>query len=76
MVALGRGSPTVAPLRVRVVRSAMVEGGGDLLRRPTEVTAAPPAMLRYGFPTEGDQQVILHLYFQQMYLSEILLYID
>ena len=32
--------------------------------------------LRYGFPTEGDQQVILHLYFHQMYLSEILLYID
>ena len=32
--------------------------------------------LRYGFPTEGDQQVVLHLYFRQMYLSEILLYID
>ena len=32
--------------------------------------------LRYGFPTEGDQQVVLHLYFQQMYLSEIMLYID
>ena len=42
--ALGRGSPTVAPLRVEVVRSDMVERGGDLLRRPTEATPAPPAM--------------------------------
>ena len=48
--ALGRGSPTVAPLRVRVVRSVMVEGGGDLLRRPTEITPAPPAMHRCGEP--------------------------
>ena len=45
-VALGRGSPTVAPLRVGVVRSLMVEGGGDLLRRPAEVTQAPPAVGR------------------------------
>ena len=44
--ALGRGSPAVAPLRVRVAHSAMVERGGDLLRRPTEVTPAPPAMGR------------------------------
>ena len=42
--ALGRGSPTVAPLRVRVARSALVERGGDLLRRPAEATPAPPAM--------------------------------
>ena len=46
MVALGRGSPTVAPLRVRVACSALVERGGDLLRRPTEATQAPPAMGR------------------------------
>ena len=46
--ALGRGSPAVAPLRVRVAHSAMVERGGDLLRRPTEVTPAPPAMRRCG----------------------------
>ena len=46
LVALGRGSPTVAPLRVRVARFAMGAGGGDLLRRPTEATLAPPAMGR------------------------------
>ena len=50
LVALGRDSPTVAPLRVRVVRSALVERGGDLLRRPTEATPAPPAMHRCGEP--------------------------
>ena len=50
MRALGRGSPTVAPLRVRVARSAMVERGGDLLRRPTEATPAPSAMGRCGEP--------------------------
>ncbi|MGN1019411.1 MAG: hypothetical protein ACI4O7_03480 [Aristaeellaceae bacterium] len=32
--------------------------------------------IRYGFPAGDDQQVVLYLYFQQMYLSEILLYID
>lgn len=32
--------------------------------------------IRYGYPAGDDQQVVLHLYFQQMYLSEILLYID
>ena len=32
--------------------------------------------LRYGFPTEGDRQVVLHLYFRQMYLSEVMLYLD
>ena len=42
--ALGRGSPTVAPLRVRAALSVMVERGGDLLRRPPESTHAPPAM--------------------------------
>ena len=46
MRALGRDSPTVAPLRVGLARSASVERGGDLLRRPTEVTRAPPAMQR------------------------------
>ena len=50
LCALGRGSPTVAPLRVRVARSVMVEGGGDLLRRPTEAALAPPAMHRCGEP--------------------------
>ena len=45
---LGRGSPTVAPLRVGVARSALVEGGGDLLRRPTEAALAPLAMGRCG----------------------------
>ena len=46
LVELGRGSPTVAPLRVRLAPSALVERGGVLLRRPTEATPAPPAMPR------------------------------
>ena len=50
LVALGRGSPTVAPLRVRLARSAIGARGGDLLRRPTEATPAPPAMHRCGEP--------------------------
>ena len=44
--ALGRGSPTVAPLRVRVACFAIGVRGGDLLRRPTEATLAPLAMGR------------------------------
>ena len=43
---------------------------------PAEYGVDASCTLRYGVPTEGDQQVILHLYFHQMYLSEILLYID
>ena len=46
LVELGRDSPTVAPLRVKVTLSVMVERGGVLLRRPTEVTQAPSAMGR------------------------------
>ena len=46
LIALGRGSPTVAPLRVRLVPSVMGARGGDLLRRLTEVTHAPPGMRR------------------------------
>ena len=57
---LGRGSPTVAPLRVRVAHSASVERGGDLLRRPTEVTPAPPAMHHCGKPYRS-RPVPLHL---------------
>ena len=40
------GLPYGRPASRDVVRSVMVEGGGDLLRRPAEVTPAPPAMQR------------------------------
>ena len=46
VVALGRDSSTVAPLRVRLAPSAMGVRGGVLLRRPTEATHAPPVMGR------------------------------
>ena len=61
--ALGRGSPTVAPLRVRLAPSALVERGGVLLRRPTEATHAPPAMHRFGEPQHicSDTQETLGL---------------
>ena len=44
------GLPYGRPASRGVVRSSMVEGGGDLLRRPTESTHAPPAMHRCGEP--------------------------
>ena len=40
------GLPYGRPTSLMLARSAMVERGGDLLRRPTEVTQAPPAMGR------------------------------
>ena len=42
------GLPYGRPASRGVMRSAMVERGGDLLRRPTEATHAPPAMHRCG----------------------------
>ena len=43
---LGRSSPTVAPLRPGLRPPSWGMIGGDLLRRPTEATHAPPAMRR------------------------------
>ena len=40
------GLPYGRPASPRLVRSALRVRGGDLLRRPTEVTPAPPAMGR------------------------------
>ena len=40
------GLPYGRPASRGIARSVMVEGGGDLLRRPTEATRAPPAMGR------------------------------
>ena len=44
------GLPYGRPASPMLARSAMVERGGVLLRRPTEVTQAPPAMHRCGGP--------------------------
>ena len=44
------GLPYGRPASPMLAPSALAAGGGDLLRRPTEITPAPPAIHRYSEP--------------------------